>query len=46
MFDSNIFWIICIAMLGIGIFCNILAWILQKVYKKKMNSMAKDRAEK
>ena len=41
--NSNLFWIICIGMFSIGVICNILAWILKKVYKKKMNSMARDR---
>ena len=46
MFDSKIFWIICFGMFGIGVFCNILAWILKKVYKKKMDTMARNKAEK
>lgn len=34
------FWIICIGMFGIGVIANILEFIVKKVYKKKMDTMA------
>ncbi len=35
----NIFWIICLVMVGLSILVNILAWIMEKVYKNKMNNL-------
>ncbi len=40
MMNGGIFSIICIVMLVVGLLSNVLAWILKRVYKNKMNSMA------
>lgn len=47
MLNSKIFWIICIVMFIIGILANILEFIVKKIYKKKMDTMANEKkAEK
>lgn len=47
MMNSKIFWIICIVMFIIGILANILEFIVKKIYKKKMDTMANEKkAEK
>lgn len=40
--NASVFWIICIVMLVIGVVANVASFILEKIYKKKMNSMADD----
>lgn len=40
MINTSVFWIICICMLVVGLISNVLSWILNKYYKKKMGSMA------
>lgn len=45
--NTNIFWIICLVMFVVGLIANLLSLVLEKIYKKKMNSIADDmKAEK
>ena len=37
---GNMFWIICIGMFVVGAIANILEFIVKKVYKKKMDTVA------
>lgn len=37
---NHIFWIICIGMFIVGLLANILEFIIKKVYKKKMETVA------
>lgn len=47
MLDNGMFWIISGSMLVIGVIANIVAFILEKRYKNKMNKMAElKKAEK
>ncbi len=40
MLNNKIFWIICIGMFAIGVLANILEFVVRKIYKKKMNTVA------
>lgn len=42
MMNTNIFWFICLGMFIVGLIANLLSWVLNKIYKNKMNSIADD----
>lgn len=35
----SMFWIIVLVMVGLSILVNVLAWIMESVYKSKMNNL-------